>query len=347
MNAYLQQVSPMDQIDASLRSSTATYRSGVAARLAGVPVETLRVWERRYGVISPRKSASGQRLYSADEVRRLTLIKQLLDLGHPIGTVATVPTEDLIHMFSAPGTGRASDGIPGLPPSLALHVLLVGPTVSSDRFRESLLRNASDPALHIVGHAMTAESFVLSAKSVAANLVIIEMPTLSDGSIAAINRIVGSSGADKAIVLYRFAPSNVIRHLRQAGHEVAHALSDTDELAALCQALVRLPHSGIGKATGVINARPLPPRRFDEQALAAFAAAPSAVYCECPRHLIELVLSLSAFERYSAECVSRGGPEDVELHQGLLRTAAQARALIEEAICQVAATEGISLQSAV
>ena len=33
------------------------YRSGVAARLTGVPVDTLRIWERRYSVIGPRLSA--------------------------------------------------------------------------------------------------------------------------------------------------------------------------------------------------------------------------------------------------------------------------------------------------
>ena len=30
------------------------YRSGMAARLAGIPVETLRVWERRYAVVARR-----------------------------------------------------------------------------------------------------------------------------------------------------------------------------------------------------------------------------------------------------------------------------------------------------
>ena len=33
--------------------SSASYRTSVAARLAGLPVETLRVWERRYQVVGP------------------------------------------------------------------------------------------------------------------------------------------------------------------------------------------------------------------------------------------------------------------------------------------------------
>ena len=63
----------------SANEANATYRSGAAARLSGVPVETLRVWERRYGVTDPSRSDRGQRQYSFEDVRRLGLIKQLVD----------------------------------------------------------------------------------------------------------------------------------------------------------------------------------------------------------------------------------------------------------------------------
>ena len=72
--------------------TTGVHLSGVAARLSGVPVDTLRIWERRYSVIGPRLSAGRQRLYSLADIRRLTTIKQLVDLGHPIGTIASLGT---------------------------------------------------------------------------------------------------------------------------------------------------------------------------------------------------------------------------------------------------------------
>ena len=333
----------MDPTDPSLRSSNATYRSGVAARLAGVPVETLRVWERRYGVIRPRKSSSGQRLYSADDVRRLTLIKQLLDLGHPIGAVATMQTENLIQMFSAPDISRAIDNVSARSPSPTLRVVLVGPTVSSSRYRESLLRDRSGVVLAIVGFSMTAEGLTSSLKNATADLVIIETPTPNQESLVAINRLTGLFGAAKAIVLYRFAPSSVIRNLRLAGHSVAHTLSDTTELATLCRTLLPWPQPRMENALATVDPRKALAPRFDERTLAAFAEASSKVYCECPRHLVELVISLSTFERYSAECVSRS-PDDAELHRDLQQTAAQARSLIEDAIARVAVKEGLSLQ---
>ncbi len=333
----------MEQIETPLRSSSTTYRSGVAARLAGVPVETLRVWERRYGVIGPSKSSSGQRLYSANDVRRLTLIKQLLDLGHPIGAVATLPTDDLLGMLPAPDTSRAEDGFSAQSPSPTLRLVLVGPTVSSNRYRESLLRDTSGVSLEIVGHSMTAEGITSSLKNVTANLVIMEMPTLNDESLIAINRLTGLSGASNAIVLYRFAPSSVIRTLREAGHRVAHALSDTTELAGLCRTLLLMPQTRAEYAPATLFPRKVLPPRFDARTLATFAEASSTVYCECPRHLVELVTSLSTFEQYSAQCVSRG-PDDAELHRDLQQTAAQARSLIEDAILRVALKEGLSLR---
>ncbi|MGA3252413.1 MAG: MerR family transcriptional regulator, partial [Paraburkholderia sp.] len=71
------------------------YRSGDAARLAKMPVTTLRIWERRYGVVAPPKSESGQRLYSEDDVRRLSLLKGLVQRGHPIGTIAKLDRAQL------------------------------------------------------------------------------------------------------------------------------------------------------------------------------------------------------------------------------------------------------------
>ena len=47
------------------------HRSGAVARMLRMPVATLRVWERRYGLTQPALTPSGQRLYSADDVRQL------------------------------------------------------------------------------------------------------------------------------------------------------------------------------------------------------------------------------------------------------------------------------------
>ncbi|MGR5499074.1 MerR family transcriptional regulator, partial [Vibrio diabolicus] len=60
-----------------------------------MPAATLRIWERRYAVVSPPKTPSGQRLYSDDDLQRLRLIKTLVDQGHPISAIAGLDWEAL------------------------------------------------------------------------------------------------------------------------------------------------------------------------------------------------------------------------------------------------------------
>ena len=79
-------------------SNQPSYRSGVAARLAGIPVDTLRIWERRYAIVAPTLSSGRQRLYCQQDIHRLGLIKQLVDLGHPVGSLARLDQATLIEL---------------------------------------------------------------------------------------------------------------------------------------------------------------------------------------------------------------------------------------------------------
>ena len=321
--------------DITSNAGAGAYRSGVAARLAGVPVETLRVWERRYGVIGPRLSSRGQRLYSSADIRRLTLIKRLVDMGHPIGVIAVLPNDALTAMLTTEKTLAASKGPVDGGAAREVRVVLVGPLLSA-RWVETL----SDSSLRIVGRCANVASADAALRNILADIVVIEFPTLNDDSAASVAGVKDLCGASQAIVMYRFAPSAVIRRLRAAGHEVARAPSDAVEIESLCRALLRLPQSGSkGVAWPAHNAEP-PPPRFDERGLSELAGASGAVYCECPRHLVELVLDLGSFERYSAECANRG-PEDAALHRDLQQTAAHARAMMEDALLRVAVAEGL------
>jgi DNA-binding transcriptional MerR regulator len=52
------------------------YRIHVVAEMTGVPAATLRAWERRYGIPSPERTASGYRLYGEHEVE---LVRRMND----------------------------------------------------------------------------------------------------------------------------------------------------------------------------------------------------------------------------------------------------------------------------
>ena len=80
-------------------SASPAYRSGAVARLTGIPVETLRVWERRHNVVGPRQSATGQRQYAPEDVTRLSVIKRLVDSGYAIGSIAALGQDQLQSML--------------------------------------------------------------------------------------------------------------------------------------------------------------------------------------------------------------------------------------------------------
>jgi len=321
--------------EAQIPEKSPSYRSGVAARLAGVPVETLRVWERRYGVVSPRLSPSGQRLYSTDEIRRLGLIKQLVDMGHPIGVIARLPTDALLAMRATSSPLAVNREFRADRP--APRLVLIGPVISRLRME------ARAGGLDIAGRCTDVAAIRDGLAGVSADVVVMELPTLQPAALGLVATAKEAVGAEQAIVLYRFGPSAVIRQLRLAGHAVARAPSDASEIETLCTTLLRSGRAAL-QFTEVVDAaqaEPTPPR-FDEASLLELASASTTVYCECPRHVVDLLLSLNSFENYSAECGNRDAA-DAELHRDLQRTAGRARVLLEEALIRVAKAEGLRL----
>src|SRR5947209_20167031 len=74
-----------DVMESPKPSGEPEYSIAAVSKLTGVSCHSLRVWERRYGFPRPSRSASGQRRYSDEQVRRLQLIADLLQHGMGIG----------------------------------------------------------------------------------------------------------------------------------------------------------------------------------------------------------------------------------------------------------------------
>ena len=309
-----------------------TYRSGVAARLAGLPVETLRVWERRYDLSDTRRSAHGQRLYNAEQVQRLKLLKQLVDQGHPIGQLAPLPTERLRELAGVDG---ALDGAAAGP----VRVVVVGVGLArriAASARETLPLEVQASCSRF-DHAGSLPS------GIETDVLLVELPELEDNAAPWIAAASNAVRAAAVVVLYRFCSSATIRALRAQGWLVARVPSEMGELVPLCrQALAgqRLPTRRQPTARGVPGMPP--PRRLDEEALANITSAGNRLSCECPRHLADLLMMVGSFERYSVSCASRN-EADAQLHQDLGLAAGQARAILEGAMERLAHAEGLPL----
>ncbi len=61
----------------------------------GLTPDVIRVWERRYGVVSPNRTASNQRLYSETDIERLSLLKKATDRGLRISAIAQLSNDEL------------------------------------------------------------------------------------------------------------------------------------------------------------------------------------------------------------------------------------------------------------
>ena len=65
------------------------------ARRTGLSPHVIRIWEKRYDAVRPFRTESNRRLYSAEEIERLSLLRDASRAGHNIGTVAKVATPAL------------------------------------------------------------------------------------------------------------------------------------------------------------------------------------------------------------------------------------------------------------
>src|SRR5215217_1454927 len=71
------------------------YTIGEVARLSGVPVKTIRYYSD-VGVLPPSEvTATGYRLYSADDQARLTLIRTLRAIGFDVPTITRLLRDEV------------------------------------------------------------------------------------------------------------------------------------------------------------------------------------------------------------------------------------------------------------
>ena len=86
----------------------------------------------------------------------------------------------------------------------------------------------------------------------------------------------------------------------------------------------------------------LVPPKYTREQLGKLMEITSAVQCECPNHVAQLVEKLQSFERYSKDCENRNDA-DRAVHAALYKSSALARAEMEKALTMLIAHEKIQL----
>lgn len=320
-------------VSSTSESKEATYRIGAVSRLTGIPADTLRVWERRYGVVEPGRAEGRFRLYTRDDISRLALIKQLVDAGNAIGSVATLSLDQLqerLETYGYRGLRAVTEKVGPCKVAILGDALPARVSAVTEELQD----------LEIVVSMRDRGEFESQVREQKPDVIILEYPTVNNQTVTEVIRLLQRSGAKQAVVVFGFGGHDAVRRLNTAQVVTMRAPVSLPEIRRACLGLTA--SATIPSVKGLITTGPIPPRRYDNEKLGKIAVASTTIKCECPHHLADLIMNLSAFETYSAECESRSR-EDAALHAHLHATTANARALMEDALAELVEAERLEM----
>jgi methanogenic corrinoid protein MtbC1 len=97
---------------------------GSLARATGVPVETLRTWEQRYGFPVAERKPSGHRVYALSNVTRLRRMADAVSRGHRAGAVVGATDAELDRLLLATAGPSVTGPFPPNPSRASVDELL-------------------------------------------------------------------------------------------------------------------------------------------------------------------------------------------------------------------------------
>lgn len=74
------------------------YPIKVVSNKTGLSLHVIRAWEKRYNVVQPRRTETNRRLYSEEDITRLSLLKKATGQGYSIGNIAGLSLSELQQM---------------------------------------------------------------------------------------------------------------------------------------------------------------------------------------------------------------------------------------------------------
>ena len=81
------------------QKKTNIHTIGIVARYCGLSPEVIRAWETRYRAVSPQRTEQGRRVYSDEDVQRLTLLAKACQGGRRISDIVQMSDAKLIDLI--------------------------------------------------------------------------------------------------------------------------------------------------------------------------------------------------------------------------------------------------------
>ena len=284
------------------------YRIGAVAKRTGISPECLRAWERRYG-LEPAERAGKTRFYDATQIERLTVIKALLDQGHPISQVIHLPSEALSRRLAP---GRPSSSLAASPtqrsPPMPKVALVGAALVRAHRDAEHARRDQA--RFDVVAEWAGVADLYRDAVPSQLDCVVVYLPSLDPEQVEKVRQFLHGP---HVVVAFKYATAADLAAGGDGGYPMLRWPADWERLEALVVA---------GGAREIDDTA----RRYSDEELLHVSGAASRAACECPRHLAALIGELNDYATHAARC--RGD----DRHGDIEREVEVARAHLERAL---------------
>ena len=315
-----------------ITSSNSTFKIGAVSRITNIPIDTLRIWERRYSVVEPIRTNNSDRQYQNDDINRLTLLKMLVDRGHSIGSIAPLENEDLIERLEM----HDQNTIRTQPNNTlkTVHVAVIGEVLSLQLEHFNMI----DPSFSFTGLYRNETDFTENNQDNAIDVLILERPAIQGDQIQQISDLFKSSGAKRLMLIYGFTNSAAMKLLKKTNFTYIQAPITMDHLKTEISNLIQEENISNNDDLGFDLESKAPLRSYTNNELIKLSSASATIKCECPQHLSSMILKLIQFEIYSIECASRF-KKDADLHILLGNLTGHARSIMERALKKVIETE--------
>ncbi len=312
------------------------YGIGTVARLTGLKPDTLRVWERRYGLGASYKSASGRRQYTQADLEHLQLIAALVNDGARIGEVASSERKTLELLIKGRGK-HLERSIPNSKP----RVVFIGAELCNWLDGHQGCISSVSALLARQPLADVVDTLDVGDEEVA--LLVVDCPAVSMAQIQLMEQLSERLGSPKVLVTYRMANDRWLSELTRRG---ADAVAFPMEPARLAYEMGRVAVENDTKQGEFDLGELVKPkaRMYSDSELAAAAQLKRLVNCECPKHIVELISMLNHFENYATQCAVENWT-DAAVHSCMYAYTNQARYLMEKALKGVLDERGMEYHS--
>lgn len=316
-------------------NNLAEFGIATVSRQTGISAHRLRAWERRHPSLLVGRSDTGRRRYSEADIFRLRSIKHLIDDGYKISELATLSQDELSALGSQEELHTPLSESRPSTDSSRLKILLCGEAIPSALIKKLNDNKQLDLAARLRSFSQLSEA----TENEHFDIAVLQIETINASSLHSLRELYQSQKVESVFVVFHYGLRELVEELRNFDFKLWRAPLNSAELY---QAINQLATPETEHEEEIDSSGMAPVHLFNPSQLNKLSNVSTAIDCECPKHIAELIQSLCAFESYSQQCENRD-TEDAILHHRIYLQTAHARHTMEKMLQQVIEAENIQL----